>query len=114
LPATDLSTFRVNNSGAGQYTLQLTDVFNRPDRLGDSDYGDGEVSIADNANGSTATLANFDQAPINDPSYEACSAVASTGFEQVNLFGKLSLYRQGAISAGLTAVPSAAMTHLRE
>ena len=102
LPATDLNNFRVNNSSGGQYILQLTDVFNRPDRLGDGNFDDGEASISDSASGSSATLANFNQATINDPSSESCSAGASTGFEQVSLFGKLSAYRQGAISAGLT------------
>jgi len=111
LPAVQARAFRVDNSAGGNYTLQLTGVFSRLDRLGDADFNDGEVAIADNANGSSAVFANFDQAPLNDAANAVCAAGGNTTFEQVDLMATLSTHRLLAINAGLfTPFPAAAMT----
>jgi len=110
LPATNNTFFQVDDAVSNEYRLQLTGVFGRLDRFGDGDYNDGEVAIPDNANGSSATFANFDQTPLNDAANAVCSSGGNTTFEQVDLFATLYRQRQMALSAGLfTPFPNGEM-----
>ncbi len=102
--------FTVDASSGGNYTLQRAGVFNRVDRLGDGNFDDDEVSITDSTNGSSATLANFNQAPINDPTNASCSGGNNT-FRQVNAFAHLSRFRDTVVGAGtFPSFPEAATT----
>jgi hypothetical protein len=104
-------SFQVDPAAGGQYTLQLTGVFNRFDRLGNGTFGDSEVSISDSSGGSTATFANFNQAPINDFANALCSAGGNNTFRQVNAYAHLWSFRQMLISAGtFPTFPEAAVT----
>ena len=103
---TTTSFFQVDNSSGGQYILQLTGVLNRVQ------YGPNaalDVSISDSTNGSSATFANFNQAPINDASQALCASGTNKGFQQVDFFGSLSRYYQVALAQGIfTPFPTAA------
>ena len=120
-------SFRVDNASGAQYQLSLAGVFNRLDRLGDGDFNDSEVSISETTEGSTSSLANFDQATNGmndlaaaqcnndvadptvdsdgdgDPANEADDFLADETAQQVHLFARLSQFRLAAISAGLNS-----------
>lgn len=109
--ATQVQNFQVDASSGGQYTLQRSGVFNRFDRLGDSVFDDDEVSISDSTNGSSATFANFNQAPINDAANALCAAGGNNTFRQVNAFAHLSSFRDAIVGAGtFPTFPEAALT----
>lgn len=111
LPATPLRSFRVDDAAGGDYVLRLTGVFGQPDRFGDGVYDDGEVVIDDSTNGSSATLANFDQAPLDDGANAVCASGGNTTFEQVDLFATLYRQRTMVLSAGLfTPFPTGEMS----
>lgn len=108
---TQARSFQVDAAVGNQYTLQLTGVFNRIDRLGDGNFDDDEVSISDSTNGSSATFANFNQAPINDAANALCSAGGNNTFRQVNAFAHLSSFRNTLVGAGtFPTFPEAALT----
>jgi hypothetical protein len=108
---TQVRGFQVDASSGGQYTLQRSGVFNRFDRLGDTAFDDDEVSISDAAGGSSATFANFNQAPINDAANAICSAGGNNTFRQVNAFAHLNSARDSIVSAGtFPTFPEAAIT----
>jgi len=111
---TQVRGFQVDPS-AGGYTLQRSGVFNRIDRLGDSAFDDDEVSISDSAGGSSATFANFNQAPLNDAANAICSAGGNNTFRQVNAFAHLSSFRDTLVNAGtFPTFPEAAVTILMD
>ncbi len=83
--ATRQTSFAVDAADNSTYTLKLTDVVNRVDYLADG-YDTDDVSISDSANGSSSTLANFDQNPINDGTNAVCSSGGNVTFQQVNYF----------------------------
>jgi hypothetical protein len=100
--------FDVNSSAGGNYTLALSGVVNRVDFQGDG-FNAADVSIADNANGSSATFANFNQAPINDAAQALCGSGTNKGFQQVNFFAVLHRYYQVTLSQGIfTPFPTSA------
>ncbi len=92
--------FQVDPSSGGQYTLKLAGILNRVDYQGDG-YNGLDVSIPDNTNGSSGTLANFNQSPINDASQAVCSSGTNKAFQQVNFFGALSRYYGVVLSQGI-------------
>ena len=97
---TTTSFFQVDPASGGEYTLKLTDVINRVDYLGDGDTTN-DVSISDSADGSNATFANFDQAPINDAAEALCASGTNKAFQQVNFHGTVSRYYQRSLSLGI-------------
>lgn len=97
---TTSSFFEVDPSAGGQYTLQLTGVMNRVDNMGDGNPAN-DLSITDSTNGSSATFANFDQAPVNDPAQAMCASGTNKGFQQVNFFATIYRYRQESLSLGI-------------
>lgn len=100
--------FEVDAASGGQYTLQLSGVMNRVDYQDDG-YNAADVSISDSTDGSSATFANFDQAPINDASQALCSSGSNKGFQQVNFFGTIYRAHQRTISLGIfTPFPTSA------
>lgn len=96
---TQAKSFQVDAAVGNQYTLQRAGVLNRVDRLGDGNFDDDEVSITDSTNGSSATFANFNQAPINDATNASCSSGNNT-FRQVNIFAHASSFRDMLMGAG--------------
>ena len=84
-PPAVFTSFAVDAADNSTYTLKLTDVVNRVDYLADG-YDTDDVSISDSANGSSSTLANFDQNPINDGTNAVCSSGGNVTFQQVNYF----------------------------
>lgn len=112
---TQVTGFEVDPASGGQYTLELNDVapgvFTRIDRLGDGDFNDDEISISDAAAGSSPTLANFNQAPINDDANALCQAGGNNTYRQVNALTHLYRYRQLIVNAGTFSIfPEAATT----
>jgi hypothetical protein len=97
---TTTTDFQVDPSSGGQYTLKLAGMANRVDYQGNG-YDALDVSISDAANGSSATFANFNQAPINDPVQALCGTGTNKAFQQVNFFGVLSTYYQNALSLSI-------------
>lgn len=93
-------SFQVDAAVANQYTLQQAGVFNRFDRLGDGDFNDGEVSISNAANGSTATFANFNQAPLNAAGLALCASGGNNAYRQINAYAHLSSFRSILLNAG--------------
>ena len=108
LPQTRLRSFQVDAASGGQYTLQRSGVFDRLD-FQDDGYNASDVSISDSTNGSSATLANFDQATsgMNDAAAAVCNddTVATPGadetFQQVHFFATLSTHYRQALNAGI-------------
>ena len=96
--------FEVDPSSGGQYTLKLTGMFNQ------LQYGPNaqlNVSIADNANGSGANLANFDQVPINDATQALCATGTNKSFQQVSAYATVYRDYQIALAQGIfTPFPS--------
>lgn len=100
--------FDVDASSGGNYFLQLAGVLNRVDFQGDG-YNASDVSITDSTNGSSATFANFNQAPINDAAQALCAAGTNKGFQQVNFFGVIHRYYQTTLAQGIfTPFPTSA------
>jgi len=100
-------SFEVDPASGGQYTLQLTDVVNRVDYLDDG-YDANDVSISDSIDGSSATLANFDQTTINDAANAVCSSGGNVTFQQVHFYALFHSNWKQAISNGIfTPFPSA-------
>jgi hypothetical protein len=97
---TQVRSFQVDAAVGMQYTLIRGGVFDRLDRLGDGVFDDGEISIPDNMGGSSGTLAQFNQGPINDAANAICSAGGNNTFRQVNAFAHLSNFRDTLIGAG--------------
>ena len=97
--STQVKGFQVDGAASNLYILQRAGVLNRVDRLGDGNFDDDEVSISDSANGSSATFANFNQAPINDATNASCSTGNNT-FRQVNIFAHASSFRDTLMGAG--------------
>jgi hypothetical protein len=97
-----LGYFEVSDAAGGQYTLADAHVL-RIDRLGDGTFGQ-EVSIASDSQGSTASFANFDQAPLNDAAASWCANSGNTTFRQINLFYHLQRYRRMVVDAGAMPV----------
>ncbi|MGH7388086.1 MAG: hypothetical protein ACREM3_01320 [Candidatus Rokuibacteriota bacterium] len=100
-----LRGFQVDPAVGSQYVLEWNDapnsVFNRIDRRGDADFDDGEVSISDSSGGSSSTLANVDQAPINDDASALCPAGGNNGFRQVHAMAHLHNFHQAVVGAGI-------------
>ena len=97
---TTLSPFEVDSSSGGQYTLKLSGVLNRVDYKGDG-YDASDVTILDSTNGSSATFANFNQAPINDAAQALCFSGANKAFQQVNFFGTIHRYYQTTLAQSI-------------
>lgn len=105
--ATQTRSFAVNPAAAGQYTLQLTDVANRVDFQGDG-FNANDVSVPSAGGGSSATFANFNQAPINNGANAVCSVGGNNAFQQVHYFALFHLNWNQAISHGIfTPFPTA-------
>ena len=104
---TVVSSFEVDASSGLFYTLQRTlpspPVSNRLDYQGDG-FNGVDVSISDGANGSSASFANFDHAPINDPTKAMCaggSNGSNKAFQQVSLFATLMRQRDTIVGQGI-------------
>ncbi len=78
--------FEVDPAVGGVYTLQLNGMADRVDYLNNGFDAD-DVSISDSSGGSSATFANFDQAPINVAAQAVCASGTNKAFQQVNFFG---------------------------
>jgi hypothetical protein len=108
---TELNFFDVDPATGGQYTLAYAGVFNRVDRLGDGNFDDDEVSISSSSGGSSASLANFNQSPINDDANAVCGAGGNNTYRQVNVFSHLSRLHSMIVGAGApVSFPEAAVT----
>ena len=106
--------FDVDPSAGGQYTLQLAGVVNRIDYLADG-YNANDVSISDSTDGSSATFANFDQAPINQAANAVCSSGGNVTFQQVQFYAQFyKNWQQSNAQAIFTPFPTSAWTPLVE
>ncbi|HEX3479903.1 MAG TPA: hypothetical protein VHT91_33010, partial [Kofleriaceae bacterium] len=92
--------FTVDPSSGGQYTLKRSGVMNRVDYLGDG-YNASDVSISDSTGGSTATFANFNQAPINDATQALCASGTNKAFQQVNFYSVIDRDYSGVVANGI-------------
>lgn len=102
-PGTDTTFsrfFQVDPATDGEYTLQLEDVTQRVDYLNDG-FDSDDVAISDSANGSSATLANFDQSPINDAANAICAVDGNISFQQVHFYSIFHVNWQQSISHGI-------------
>ncbi|MGH7392953.1 MAG: hypothetical protein ACREM3_26385, partial [Candidatus Rokuibacteriota bacterium] len=111
----EVRSFQVDPAVGGRYVLELNDapasVLNRVDRRGDGNFNDGEVRISGSGDGSSSTLANFDQAPINDDASAVCPAGGNHRFRQVNALAHLYGFHQAVIGAGIAPTfPAAPVT----
>lgn len=101
---TQVRSATIDSAVGGQFTLQLNDVapgrFMRLDFLGNGVYTDGEVSIPNAGGGSSASFAQFNQAPINVAVNAVCPAGGNNAFRQVNAYMHLSNFHQLVVSAG--------------
>ena len=97
---TTTSSFQVDTSSGGNYTLALFGMANRVDFGGDNNTAN-DLSIPDNAGGSSATFANFNQAAISDAAQALCASGTNKAFQQVNFFATVQRYYQVSISQGI-------------
>lgn len=97
---TATATFLVDAASGGQYTLQRAGVCNRVDYRGDG-FDGMDVAISDSTGGSSATFANFDQAPLNNQAEALCSSGTNKGFQQVNFFATVNRYREQGVALGV-------------
>lgn len=97
---TTTGSFQVDPAVGGQYTLRLSGVFERLDYRDDG-YNADDVSIPDNAMGSSATFANFNQAPLNNAAQALCDAGTNPAFQQIHFFAVLYRHYAQAISLGI-------------
>ncbi len=114
---TTTAFFQVDPSAASQYTLKLSGFSNRPDYQGDgaAGYNANDVSISDSTNGSSATLANFNQVPLNDATQALCSSGTNKGFQQVSFFANLERQYQLVMAQGIfTPFPTSTFNPLIE
>jgi hypothetical protein len=105
---TTTSSFQVDAAAGGQYVLKLSGVLNRVDYQ-DNGFNAQDVSISSTLNGSSATFANFNQAPINDAAQALAGSGSNKAFQQVNFFASLYRYYQRSLADGVfTPFPTAA------
>lgn len=98
--ATLARSFAVDPAAGGQYTLQLDDVASRVDYQANG-FDANDVSVPDSSGGSSATFANFNQAPINDGANAVCSSGGNVSFQQVNYFALFHLNWSQALAHGI-------------
>lgn len=91
---------QVDAASGGQYVLRLGGIINRVD-LNEDGFNAADVSISSSAGGSSATFANFNQAPINNEAQALCGGGTNKGFQQVNFFGVIYRYYQSALAHGV-------------
>jgi len=106
-PSTPVQTanMEIDGPAGGQVTLQRAGVFNRFDRLGDGDFNDDEVSVA-NAGGAI----NFNVPPLNDAAASQCGG-ANNAFRQLNAYAHLNSVRDTMVNAGtFPSLPESAIT----
>lgn len=87
-PAVSLPAPQLNPSDATQgdwYVLSRSGIMERVD-IDNSGWSGRALHVPSSTDGSTATMAQFDQLPINQPP-STCAASDREGFEQVNVFG---------------------------
>ena len=105
---TVVTSFEVDASSGHLYTLQRTEpsppVSTRLDYQGDG-FNGADVSISDSAKGSSASFANFDQAPINDATTALCAKLpnmtTNKAFQQVSLFATIMRQRDTIVGQGI-------------
>lgn len=73
---------------------------NRVDYQGDG-FNALDVSIPDSSGGSSATFANFNQAPLNDTAQALCSSGTNKAFQQINFFGAIYNYYSNALALAI-------------
>ncbi|MFB9241371.1 hypothetical protein IV454_07770 [Massilia antarctica] len=98
--ATQVRSFTVDPAVGGQYTLKLAGVVSRVDHQGDG-FDAEDVSISSTLGGSSATLANFNQAPINNGASAVCASGANPRFQQVNYFGVFHVNWKQSLAHGI-------------
>ncbi len=87
-PAISLPAPQLNAGDPAQgdwYVLSRSGIMERVD-IDNSGWGGRALHIPSSTGGSTATMAQFDQLPINQPP-STCGVSDREGFEQVNVFG---------------------------
>lgn len=100
--ATQVRSFGVDPAAGGQYTLKLSGVASRVDHQSDGFDAD-DVSVPDSSGGSSATLANFNQSPINNSATAICSSGGNPKFQQVNYFTVFHLNWNQSLAHGIFA-----------
>jgi hypothetical protein len=106
--ATSPQFFEVDGASGGQYTLQLAGVAQRVDYKNDG-FDANDVSIGDSSGGSSATFAQFNQAPINDGANAVCATGGNVTFQQVNFFADFHVNWRLAQNHGIfTPFPTSA------
>ncbi|NHZ96426.1 hypothetical protein [Massilia sp. CCM 8734] len=98
--ASQVRSFAVDPAVGGQYTLKLAGVVSRVDHQADG-FDAQDVSVSSTLGGSSATLANFNQAPINNGATGICASGGNPAFQQVNYFGVFHLNWKQSISHGI-------------
>lgn len=116
LTTTGFETFgmRVDPAVADQYVLSLSGVFNRI-QFQANPASPSNVSISASSGGSSATLANFNQAPLNDAAQALCASGTNKAFEQINFAATLTRDFDDAVGLGVfTPIPGTPFTPLVE
>lgn len=95
--------FTVDPAAGGRYTLQLDGLTSRVNYVGDHvfEYNALDVSVPDDSDGSSATLANFDQPSINDGARAVCATGGNTAFEQVHFMATLGRQYRTVMGQGI-------------
>jgi hypothetical protein len=116
LATTGFDTFgmRVDPATGDQYVLSLSGYFNRIQFQGDPASA-SNVGISASSGGSSATLANFNQAPLNDPVQALCDSGTNKAFEQINFAATMTRDLDDAVGLGaFTPIADTPFTPLLE
>jgi hypothetical protein len=84
-------------TNATWYVLSQSSLMERVD-IGSDGWDSREARIRSDTGGSSPTMAQFDQIPLNQPP-PGCFAIDREGFEQVNVFGIVARHH-GTVQAG--------------
>ncbi len=95
IPGTVTVPFEVDPATGSVYTLALSGVTTR---LGGPP---GDISISASGNGSSASLANFDQPPHNTRPAPMCQPAVNSTFQQVSLFSTIVRHHATVVGGGM-------------
>lgn len=100
---TTKTVLRVDPASDGRYSLEVEDELNRVDFQEDG-FDDFDLAIPVDSEGSSDSMANFDQWPINDTDEALCGEGTNKQFQQVHFFAALTRYRRYSLALGVDPV----------
>jgi hypothetical protein len=95
-----VAPFVVDPTSGGNYVLQLAGAFRRLD-FRDDGYNGQDVGISATTFGSTPSLAQFVQPPLDQAAAAKCASQGNHSFQQVHLFATLSKLRERVLAQGI-------------